>query len=157
PPAWRPCRTPPFARNVSPASERRAGFMSFRPRGLAVAGRTRHHGACERKTGPMAGESFAWNYDRSELIADGIVHGVGVVLALAGAVALVACAAVWSSGGVLAAVSVYGAGLVLALGISCAYNVWPVSAVKWRLRRFDHASIFVLIAATYTPFLQRGV
>lgn len=105
----------------------------------------------------MAGESFAWNYDRSELIADGIVHGVGVVLALAGAVALVACAAVWSSGGVLAAVSVYGAGLVLALGISCAYNVWPVSAVKWRLRRFDHASIFVLIAATYTPFLQRGV
>jgi hemolysin III len=39
------------------------------------------------------------------------------------------------------------------LGLSAAYNLWPVSPVKWLLRRLDHAAIFVLIAATYTPFL----
>jgi hemolysin III len=33
--------------------------------------------------------------------------------------------------------------------------MWPVSPVKWFLRRFDHAAIYVLIAATYTPFLTR--
>jgi hemolysin III len=98
-----------------------------------------------------------WNYDRHEIIADGIVHGVGVVLALIGATALIFYATVWSTSGQLAAAWVYGVGLVLALATSFAYNLWPVSKVKWHLRRFDHSAIFVLIAATYTPFLQRGM
>jgi hemolysin III len=33
--------------------------------------------------------------------------------------------------------------------------MWPVSPVKWSLRRFDHAAIYVLIAGTYTPILMR--
>lgn len=98
-----------------------------------------------------------WNYDRHEIIADGIVHGVGVVLALVGVTALIVYATVFSTGGQLAAACIYGAGLVLALAVSFAYNLWPVSKVKWHLRRFDHSAIFVLIAATYTPFLQRGI
>lgn len=98
-----------------------------------------------------------WNYDRSEMIADGIVHGVGVVLALVGVTALIFYATVWATSGQIAAAWIYGIGLVAALATSFAYNLWPVSTVKWHLRRFDHAAIFVLIAATYTPFLQRGV
>ena len=98
-----------------------------------------------------------WNYDRGEVIADGIVHGVGVVLALVGVTALIFYATVWATSGQLAAAWVYGVGLVAALAISFAYNLWPVSKVKWHLRRFDHAAIFVLIAAPYTPFLQRGI
>lgn len=98
-----------------------------------------------------------WNYDRSEVIADGIVHGVGVVLALVGVTALIFYATVWATSGQIAAAWIYGIGLVAALATSFAYNLWPVSTVKWHLRRFDHAAIFVLIAATYTPFLQRGV
>jgi hemolysin III len=98
-----------------------------------------------------------WNYDRSEMIADGIVHGVGVVLALVGVTALIFYATVWATSGQIAAAWIYGIGLVAALATSFAYNLWPISTVKWHLRRFDHAAIFVLIAATYTPFLQRGV
>ena len=97
-----------------------------------------------------------WTYDRSEVIADGIVHGVGVVFALIGVTALIFYATVWATSGQLAAAWVYGVGLVVALATSFAYNLWPVSNVKWHLRRFDHSAIFVLIAATYTPFLQRG-
>jgi hemolysin III len=41
------------------------------------------------------------------------------------------------------------------LGLSAAYNMWPVSAAKWFLRRFDHSAIYVLIAGTYTPFLAQ--
>ncbi|WP_313531723.1 PAQR family membrane homeostasis protein TrhA [Shinella sp.] len=98
-----------------------------------------------------------WTYDRSEVIADGIVHGVGVVFALIGVTALIFYATVWATSGQLAAAWVYGVGLVVALATSFAYNLWPASKVKWHLRRFDHSAIFVLIAATYTPFLQRGM
>ncbi|MFF0919702.1 hemolysin III family protein [Rhizobium leguminosarum] len=97
-----------------------------------------------------------WAYDRYELIADGIVHGVGLVLALIGATVLIFYATVWSSHGALAAAWIYGVGLVLTLAISFSYNAWPVSRTKWYLRRFDHSAIFLLIAATYTPFLERG-
>jgi hemolysin III len=102
-------------------------------------------------------EGIRWQYDRHELIADGIVHGVGVISALVGVTALIFYATVWTTSGQLAAAAVYGLGLLLSLGISFAYNLWPVSKVKWHLRRFDHSAIFVLIAATYTPFLQRGL
>lgn len=97
-----------------------------------------------------------WAYDKYEIIADSIVNGVGVVLALVGATVLIFYATLWSSQGAIAAAWVYGIGLVLALAMSFSYNIWPVSPTKWMLRRFDHSAIFVLIAATYTPFLERG-
>lgn len=103
-------------------------------------------------------ETFAFGrpYDVHELVADGIVHGVGVVLALIGATVLIFYATVWSSYGELAAAWIYGLGLVLSLAASFTYNMWPRSRTKWILRRVDHSAIFVLIAATYTPFLQKG-
>lgn len=94
-----------------------------------------------------------WRYDRHEIIADGIVHGVGVVAALIAVTVLIFYATAWGTTAVLAASWVYGVGLVASLGISFAYNIWPVSPAKWYLRRFDHSAIFILIAATYTPFL----
>ncbi len=99
---------------------------------------------------------FKWNYDRAEIIADGIVHGIGIVAALIGATALIFYGFVWGTAGTIAASWIYGLGLVGALAISFTYNIWPVSRTKWILRRFDHSAIFVLIGATYTPFLVRG-
>jgi len=101
-------------------------------------------------------KGIKWNYDRSELIADGVVHGIGLAFALIGVTAMIFYASVWSTSGQLVAAWIYGAGLVATLSISFLYNLYPVSQTKWFLRRFDHSSIFVLIAATYTPFLQRG-
>jgi hemolysin III len=101
-------------------------------------------------------KGIKWNYDRSELIADGVVHGVGLAFALIGVTAMIFYASVWSTSGQLVAAWIYGAGLVATLSISFLYNLYPVSQTKWFLRRFDHSSIFILIAATYTPFLQRG-
>ena len=51
-------------------------------------------------------------------------------------------------------VSVYVAGLLTMLVLSATYNLWPVSRAKWVLRRFDHSAIYLLIAATYTPFIM---
>lgn len=100
--------------------------------------------------------NFGRNYDFHEIVADGVIHGIGIVLALIGATALIFYATLWSSQGELVAAWVYGLGLVLCLSISFTYNIWPHSRTKWLLRRLDHSAIFILIAATYTPFLQRG-
>ena len=50
--------------------------------------------------------------------------------------------------------SIYVAGLLAMLVLSATYNLWPVSRAKWVLRRFDHSAIYLLIAATYTPFIM---
>jgi hemolysin III len=92
-------------------------------------------------------------YDVSEIIADGVVHGIGVVAALIAVTALIFYATVWGTPGALAASWIYGIGLVTSLGVSFAYNIWPRSPVEWVLRRLDHSAIFILISATYTPFL----
>ena len=102
-----------------------------------------------------AAGAIRWNYDRAELIADGIVHGVGVFSAIIGTTVLIVLAAVFASAYEIVTVSVYAAGLLAMLGFSAAYNLWPVSQRKWLLRRFDHSAIYVLIAATYTPIFAQ--
>src|ERR1700738_102853 len=101
-----------------------------------------------------AAGAVRWNYDRAELIADGVVHGIGVFGGLVAATVLVVLTAVYASAFEVFAVSVYVAGLLAMLVLSATYNLWPVSRAKWILRRFDHSAIYVLIAATYTPFIM---
>jgi hemolysin III len=98
-----------------------------------------------------AAGAVRWNYDRAELIADGIVHGIGLFSGLIAATVLIVLAGVFASAYEIVSVSVYAAGLLAMLGFSAAYNLWPVSRRKWLLRRFDHSAIYILIAATYTP------
>jgi hemolysin III len=96
-----------------------------------------------------------WNYDRAELIADGVVHGIGVFGGLVAATVLIVLTAIYATPLEVAVVSVYVAGLLAMLVLSATYNLWPVSRAKWILRRFDHSAIYVLIAATYTPFIMQ--
>ncbi len=101
----------------------------------------------------MAG-AVRWNYDRAELIADAVVHGIGVFGGLIAATVLVVLTAIYASGLEVAVVSIYVAGLLAMLMLSATYNLWPVSRAKWVLRRFDHSAIYLLIAATYTPVIM---
>jgi hemolysin III len=102
-----------------------------------------------------AAGAMHWNYDRAELIADGVVHIIGICFGLVAATALIVLAAVYASAVDVAAVSVYAAGLLAMLAMSATYNLWPVSPTKWLLRRFDHSAIYMLIAATYTPLVMQ--
>ncbi len=99
------------------------------------------------------GGIIRWEFDRAELIADGVVHVVGIALGLIAATALIVLTGIYASTAQIVSVSIYAAGLVAMLGLSATYNLWPVSPAKWLLRRFDHSAIYALIAATYTPFL----
>ena len=92
-------------------------------------------------------------YARSERIADGTMHAVGVLGAVTGAVVLI----IWSSGnttaGQIAAISVYGATLIATFVASAFYHMTPWESIRPTLRRFDHAAIYLKIAGTYTPLV----
>lgn len=100
-----------------------------------------------------AADAMGWNYDRAELIADGIIHAIGLLAGTIAATVLVVLAAVYADAIDIVGVSIYVAGLLSMLMLSATYNLWPVSPAKWLLRRFDHSAIYLLIAATYTPFI----
>lgn len=96
-----------------------------------------------------------WDYDKHEILADGIVHALGIVSGLVAVIILVALAAQTVGPWEVTSVAIYGSGLLAVLVISAVYNLWPVSPVKWVLRRFDHSAIYLLIAGTYTPFIMQ--
>jgi hemolysin III len=92
-----------------------------------------------------------------EVLADGVVHALGLALGFAGAIALVGLT-LFSGNPLLAApLLIYAAGLVAMLGCSAAYNLLRSSRRRDWLRRFDHAAIFAMIAGTYTPFTILGL
>ena len=78
-----------------------------------------------------------------------LTHGVGAALAAAGLFFLVV-----SAGGLwhVVSFSIYGASLVLLYLASTLYHSFQNEERKHRLRIFDHAAIYLLIAGTYTPF-----
>ena len=98
---------------------------------------------------------FTWNYDRREIIADGVIHAISICFGLFGAVTIIVIASQSTKTVAIASVLIYVAALVAMLGFSAAYNMWPVSRTKWILRRFDHSAIYLLIAGTYTPFIAQ--
>jgi hemolysin III len=93
---------------------------------------------------------FTQPYDRAELLADALVHATGVIFAVSGMIFLLAAT---REGTQANAVVIYTIGLCAMFGISALYNLCPVCRFKLTLRRFDHAVIYLFIAATYTPFL----
>jgi hemolysin III len=92
-----------------------------------------------------------------ELLADGVVHALGLALGIVGAAALVGLAVFYGNPVLMAPLLVYAAGLVAMLGCSAAYNLLRSSRRRDWLRRFDHAAIFAMIAGTYTPFTILGL
>jgi len=87
---------------------------------------------------------------RSNDIVSGILHLVGVLLSIAVLVLLVILA---NGPYQVIGYSLYGVGLILLYGASTLYHLIPprFSRTKSVFRRLDHAMIYVLIAATYTP------
>ncbi|MGL4438977.1 MAG: PAQR family membrane homeostasis protein TrhA, partial [Bosea sp. (in: a-proteobacteria)] len=104
---------------------------------------------------PKKHRLFERPYSRGEIISDGAVHVIGLVAALIGLTVLVMLTARWRGLLEVSAVMIYGIALVTMLGCSLAYNMIPVSPLKWFMRRFDHCGIYLLIAGTYTPLLTQ--
>ena len=100
-------------------------------------------------------EAGTKNCIQAEKIADGVIHVIGLALAVCGGGILLVLSGRSASWSTIASVGVYATSLVVALAFSAAYNMYRASCTKCLLRRFDQAAIFLLIGGTYTAFLTR--
>ena len=92
-------------------------------------------------------------YTRLEMVVDGFVHILGLLVALVAGSILLTYAILETAPEAVPALVLYLISFVALFGISMAYNLWPVSPIKMHLARLDQAAIFLFIAGTYTPFL----
>jgi hemolysin III len=90
---------------------------------------------------------------RSEQVADGSMHAIGVTGAILGAVLLLVWAAPVSAPWEIAAVAVYAVTLIATFTASAFYHLTPWEGLRPALRRIDHAAIYLKIAGTYTPLV----
>ncbi len=93
------------------------------------------------------------HYTRREEIVHAVTHGAGLLLSAGGLAVLVAVAGLRGSSLHVAGCGIFGAGLVALYAASTFYHGVRAPHLKRILQRFDHSAIFLLIAATYTPFL----
>ena len=91
-------------------------------------------------------------YTKGEEIFSSIVHIVGGGLGIIATAILVAFAAI--KGDILALFScaVYGASMIILYTMSSLYHMITNDKAKKFFRIMDHATIFLLIAGTYTPY-----
>lgn len=101
---------------------------------------------------PRTQEDAPPRQTRGEEIANSITHGIGAGLAVAGLVLMVVFSALNGSAWHVVGTAIFGATLVLLYLSSTLYHALPQPRVKRVFRVFDHSSIYLLIAGTYTPF-----
>jgi hemolysin III len=92
---------------------------------------------------------------RNEILADAIVHGLGIAAALVGVTALLQES--FATAGPVGSVSLYAFGLLAMLGCSAAYNLLHNLRCRELLKRLDYAAIFFMVAANYTPFTTEAL
>jgi hemolysin III len=84
-----------------------------------------------------------------EEIFNAVTHGVGALLSVCALVLLIIKA---NTGLELFSVLVFSLSSLMLYTMSTLYHAFPKGTTKNVFRRFDHLSIYLLIAGTYTPF-----
>lgn len=95
-------------------------------------------------------------YSERERLVDAVIHWLGIAGAPVAGAILIAGTIETDKAAAIVAAGVYGLGLTAVIWLSAAYNLAREPERKERLRPYDHAAIFFLIAATFTPFALAG-
>lgn len=96
-------------------------------------------------------QHFKFYSDREEK-ANYLSHAFGVIMAVIGTIVLVTKASAADNKWAILAHSIFGFGMLTCMLSSTIYHYVQRPKTKTILRHFDHASIYVLIAASYSPF-----
>lgn len=102
-----------------------------------------------RLTSPKDPTKF---YTKGEEVMNAVTHGMGSLLAIIGTSVLITLCAVKGTAAAVAVSAIYGASLILLYTMSTLYHAFPFAGVKKLFRVFDHSTIYLLIAGSYTPF-----
>jgi hemolysin III len=92
-------------------------------------------------------------YSLGEEIANSITHGLGMLLSCGGLAVLVVFASLYATVWHIVSVSIFGVTMIMLFMSSTFYHALTKTRHKKLFRIFDHASIFLLIAGTYTPLM----
>ena len=92
-------------------------------------------------------------FSKDEEIANAVSHMVGATLALISAVVLIMHGIKTKSPIVITSFAIFGAGLVIMYTVSSIYHALHNNKAKQVFQILDHSAIYILIAASYTPFL----
>lgn len=92
-------------------------------------------------------------YSKKEELANAITHGIGVALSVAALVILIVFASLYGTVTHIISFTVFGVTMLLLYTNSTLLHSLPQGKVKDLFEIFDHASIYLFIAGTYTPVM----
>jgi len=96
-------------------------------------------------------QNFKIYSDREEK-ANYMTHAFGVLMALIATIVLIQRSVAAGNGWAILAYSIFGFGMLTCMLSSTIYHYVKEPNLKSVLRHFDHGNIYVLIAASYSPF-----
>lgn len=91
-------------------------------------------------------------YTTGEEIFNSVTHGVGAIFGALGAAYMIVFTALNCDAWAIVSASIYGASLIVLYTMSTLYHALTNKTAKKVFRVFDHSTIFLLIAGTYTPY-----
>ena len=92
-------------------------------------------------------------YTLGEEIFSSVVHGIGALLGVVALSVLVTLSSIYGNVWGIVASAIFGASIILMYSASTVYHSITNERAKKILKKFDHISIYYLIAGSYTPFL----
>ena len=93
------------------------------------------------------------SYTIKEEIWNSIIHGIGIALSIAALVLLVVLSSIDGNVWAIVSTAIFGTSMIVLYSASTIYHAIPNQEWKKKLKKFDHISIYYLIAGSYTPFL----
>lgn len=91
-------------------------------------------------------------YTKTEESLNVATHAFGIILSLIATIFLIKKASHLDSTIAILSVIIYGLSMMILYSASTFYHWTTQHKIKSRFQIFDHASIYILIAGTYTPF-----
>ena len=88
---------------------------------------------------------------RKEEIANGVTHGVGILLSIFATILMISRVIKGNSAVSMTGAIIFGLSMILLYSSSTFYHLSRGPVAKRLLRIMDHSSIYLLIAGTYTP------
>ncbi len=93
-----------------------------------------------------------YTYTKEEEIVNAVTHGIGAALSFAALILMIVFTVTNGAEGRLWVVLIYGISMVMLYTFSTLTHAFPEGKAKIVMEFFDHTSIYLFIAGTYTPY-----
>ena len=100
----------------------------------------------------MIDEKLIKTYSEKEEKLNVLTHGFGLLLSVIALFLLIVKSIKSENTTIITSFIIYGLSLIILYAASTFYHAAKAPELRYKLNIFDHASIYVLIAGTYTPF-----